>query len=45
MFKGGKNVCNRDGHFELRMENIADYSESKSVDSFVKKRSLKPFMF
>ena len=44
MFKDSKNVNNRDGHFVRRMENIADYSVSKSVDSFAKKQKLKPFM-
>ena len=44
MFKDVKDVNNRGGHFVRRMDNIADYSVSKSVDSFIKKSNLKPFM-
>ena len=44
MFKDAKNVNNRSGHFVRRVDNIADYSVSNSVDSFIKKSNLKPFM-
>jgi hypothetical protein len=44
MFKDAKNGNTRDGHFVRRMDNIADYSVSKSVYLFIKKSNLKPFM-
>ena len=44
MFKDAKDVNNREGHFVRRNNNIADYSVSKSVDSFVKEKNQKPFI-
>ena len=44
MFKDAKDANNREGHFVRRNNNIADYSVSKSVDSFVKERNQKPFI-
>ena len=44
ILKGAINNINREGHF-VSMENIVDYSVSKSVDLFVKKSNLKYFMF
>ena len=43
IYKDSKDVNNRDGHFVRRNQNIADYSVSKSVDSFVKQKIQKPF--
>ena len=43
MLKVARNVHIMEGHFVRRMDNIADYSVSKSVDSLVKKSNLKPF--
>ena len=44
MFKNAKDVNNIDGHFVRRNQNIADYSVSKSIDSFVKQKNQKPFL-
>ena len=44
MYKDTKDVRNRGGRFVRRNENIADYTVSKSVDAFMLKPNLKPFM-
>ena len=44
MYKDSKDIKNRGGKFIRRNQNIADYSVSKSVDSFSKKPNSKPFM-
>ena len=42
--KDVKDINNRVGRFVRRNQNIADYSVSKSVDTFVKKNNQKPFL-
>ena len=44
MYKDSKDLRNRGGKFIRRNQNIADYSVSKSVDSFSSKPNSKPFM-
>ena len=44
MYKDSKDIRNRGGKFIRRNQNIADYSVSKSVDSFSNKPNSKPFM-
>ena len=44
MYKDTKDLGNRGGMFVRRGNNIAEYAVSKTVDSFMKKPSLKPFM-